>query len=97
MRRSTWVNDFRWAPDLPFNDKAFNGDRLLKEIDMQTPTDLSRLMGRYSTVHTTSGTVGGTILAAGSNGITLSVASDTATNDVRNFAPSEVLEVQLRA
>jgi len=58
---------------------------------MQTPTDMARLMGRYSTVHTTSGIVGGTILAAGTNGIAVSV-----NNEVRNFSPGEVLDIQVR-
>lgn len=59
---------------------------------MQTPTDLSRLMGRYSTVHTTSGVVGGTILAAGTNGLTVSVD-----HQVRNYSPAEILGIQSRA
>ncbi len=58
---------------------------------MQTPTDLARLMGRYSMVQTTSGEVGGTIVAAGVNGVSLAVGSE-----VRNFAPGEILDIQPR-
>ncbi len=64
---------------------------------MQTPTDLARLMGRYSTVHTTSGIVGGTILAAGTNGLSISVRNGSSANSVRSFSPNEVLDIQLRA
>ena len=59
---------------------------------MQTPTDLARLMGRYTTVHTTSGIVGGTILAAGTNGVTVSVD-----HEVRSYSPDEVLSIQPRS
>lgn len=58
---------------------------------MQTPMDPSRLTGRYSTVHTTSGVVGGTILAAGTNGLSLSVD-----HQVRRYTPSEVISIQPR-
>ncbi len=59
---------------------------------MQTPTDLARLMGRYTTVHTTSGIVGGTILAAGTNGVTVSVD-----HEVSSYSPDEVLSIQPRS
>ena len=55
---------------------------------MQSLTDVSRLTGRYSTITTTSGVVGGTILAAGTNGVSVSVDAQ-----VQNFSPQEVVSV----
>ncbi len=55
---------------------------------MQTPTDPARLLGRYSTVHTTGGVVGGTILAAGSGGVSIVVDQQ-----VRRYTPGEVLRI----
>ena len=55
---------------------------------MQSLTDVSRLTGRYSTITTTTGVVGGTILAAGKNGIDVSVD-----HTVQRFSPNEVLSV----
>lgn len=55
---------------------------------MQSLTDVSRLTGRYSTITTTSGVVGGTILAAGTNGVSVSVDAQ-----VQRFSPHEVVSV----
>lgn len=58
---------------------------------MQNLTDVSRLTGRYSTITTTSGVVGGTILAAGKNGMSVSVDAT-----VQKFSPHEVVSVTAR-
>lgn len=58
---------------------------------MQNLTDVSRLTGRYTMITTTSGVVGGTILAAGKNGISVSVDST-----VQKILPNEVLSVTPR-
>ena len=55
---------------------------------MQTPIDPARMLGRSSTVHTVDGPVDGTILAAGTRGVTLAVA-----DDVVRFSPGEVLKI----
>jgi hypothetical protein len=55
---------------------------------MQSLTDVSRLTGRYTTITTTTGVVGGTILAAGKNGISVSVD-----HTVQKFSPHEVVSV----
>ena len=58
---------------------------------MQSLTDVSRLTGRYSTITTTTGVVGGTILAAGTNGVSVSVDAE-----VQKFSPQEVLSITPR-
>jgi len=58
---------------------------------MQNLTDVSRLTGRYTTITTTTGVVGGTILAAGKNGMSVSVNAT-----VQKFSPQEVVSVTPR-
>ena len=58
---------------------------------MQNLTDVSRLTGRYTTITTTTGVVGGTILAAGTNGMTVSINAT-----VQRFSPHEVVSVTAR-
>ena len=55
---------------------------------MQTPIDPAKLLGRHSVVTTSSGTYEGTILAAGSRGLSLSVGSR-----VIRVAPADVLSI----
>lgn len=55
---------------------------------MQTPIDPVKMLGRSSVVHTASGPVSGTIVAAGVRGVTLSVD-----RQIVNFTPGEVLKI----
>ncbi len=55
---------------------------------MQSPIDPAKLLGRHSVVTTSSGTYEGTILAAGSRGLSLSVGSR-----VLRLAPSDVVSI----
>lgn len=58
---------------------------------MQNLTDVSRLTGRYTTVTTTSGVIGGTLLAAGTNGVSVSGVAG-----VQKFSPHEIVSVTPR-
>lgn len=58
---------------------------------MQSLTDVSRMTGRYATITTTNGVVGGTLLAAGKNGISVSVNAQ-----VQRFTPGEVVSITSR-
>lgn len=55
---------------------------------MQTPIDPAKLLGRHSTVTTETGTIQGTILAAGSRGLSISVG-----NRVMRVSPAEVRSI----
>lgn len=55
---------------------------------MQTPIDPAKLLGRHSTVTTSTGTIEGTILAAGSRGLSISVG-----NRVMRVSPAEVRSI----
>jgi len=58
---------------------------------MQSLTDVSRMTGRYATITTTQGVVDGTLLAAGKNGVSVSVNAQ-----VQKFSPSEVVSITSR-
>lgn len=58
---------------------------------MQSLTDVSRMTGRFATITTTNGVVDGTLLAAGKNGVSVSVNAT-----VQKFSPGEVLSITSR-
>jgi hypothetical protein len=58
---------------------------------MQTPIDPTRLHGRRSRLHTTSGIIDGTILAVGARGF----AVQTPDRSVRRLRPDEVVNISL--
>lgn len=58
---------------------------------MQIPIDPTRLLGRHSRLHTTSGIIDGTILAVGAKGFSI----ETADRKVRWLSPSEVTSMNL--
>ena len=55
---------------------------------MQTPIDPARLLGRHSTVTTRTGIFEGTILAAGTRGVSLSSG-----DRVLRFTPGELVSI----
>lgn len=55
---------------------------------MQNPIDPARLLGRHSTVTTHTGTYEGTILAAGTRGVSLSSG-----DGVLRFTPGELVSI----
>lgn len=58
---------------------------------MQIPIDPTRLLGRHSRLHTTSGTIDGTILAVGAKGF----AIETKDKEIRRLTPAEVVGMSL--
>lgn len=58
---------------------------------MQTPIDPTRLLGRHSRLHTTSGTIDGTILAVGAYGFSI----ETSDRTVHRLSPEEVTGMTL--
>lgn len=58
---------------------------------MQTPIDPTRLLGRRSRLHTSDGTIDGTILAVGANGFSI----ETADRQVWRLTPAQVISMSL--
>lgn len=58
---------------------------------MQIPIDPTRLLGRRSRLHTTTGIIDGTILAVGAKGFDI----ETSDHQVHRLTPAEVTSMSL--